>query len=114
MPLTDMIPNMLEAPPSEKPSTNNGTPSESSVTPTECLAPSELAYFKKVSEGLTRASQLERQAEAIRQQSVALAGAHASWVEHLVEQYHLDPEADQINEETGAIMRGAARRERES
>lgn len=110
MPLTDMIPNMQAAPPSEKPSTNNETPSDPSSTDTPTqdsqLEPSELAYFKKVSDGLTRSAQLATEAVNLERQATALRGAHESWVSYLVERYHLNPETDQIHPETGHILRG--------
>jgi hypothetical protein len=117
MPLPDMIPSMQAALSSEKPSTNSETTSEPSVTPTappsnwlalsDRLEPSELAYFKRVSEGLARSGQLAAEAANLERQATALRGAHESWVSYLVERYQLDPGADQIDESTGMIMRRA-------
>lgn len=69
------------------------------------LEPSELAYFKRVSEGLVRAAQLDTEATTLHEQAVALRGAHDSWTAYLIERYQLDPATDEINPETGAIER---------
>jgi hypothetical protein len=69
------------------------------------IEPSELVYFKKVSEGANRAQQMEIEAASLTRQATALRGAFESWANHLIERYGLDPERDQVNPETGVIER---------
>lgn len=74
----------------------------------QAISPSELVYFKKVVDQLTRADQLEAEANRLLQVATRLRGAHESWVSHLVEQYGLDPAHHQIDPEDGTIRRNGS------
>ena len=77
---------------------------------TRRLDPSELAYFKKVADGLIRANQLEVEANRMLQEATGLRGAYESWTAHLAERYALDPSHGpiQIDPEDGTIRRNGS------
>lgn len=72
----------------------------------------DVAYLRVVQAQAARAQQLEQEAAALegqagvlRRQSVALYGAHESFVEHLCLRYGLHKDTDRVDPETGLITR---------